>query len=145
MSLDPGVRSFVALYSAEGIEGYLGNDYSKTLELTCSRINHLKSLISTRTRIDNQGTVTSLSRRTIHNMKKCVLRLNRKISNKIRDLHYKIINFLCLNFKTIILPTFQVKHMTSVDNRSISKTVVRRMLELSHGKFRDRLMNYCNI
>ena len=67
--------------------------------------------------------------------------LRTKIKNRVNDLHWKTINFLTNNFKTIILPTFEVQNMTQLTTkgRKINNKTVRKMLLLSHYSFQEKL------
>lgn len=63
--------------------------------------------------------------------------------NIVNDLHWKTCNYLCSNFETILLPTFEVKSMTeksSLKPRNIGPKTTRNMLTLSHYKFKKRLL-----
>lgn len=66
-----------------------------------------------------------------------------KIKNIINDLHWKTCHYLCSNFKTILLPTFDVTKMTRKlpsRIRKINSTTTRNMLTLCHYKFKQRLL-----
>ncbi len=67
------------------------------------------------------------------------MRLRERISNLVTELHYKTANFLCDNFSTIILPTFETKDMVNKGNRKIRSKTVRAMMGLSFYKFRQRI------
>ena len=63
-----------------------------------------------------------------------------KIKNIVNDLHWKVAHFLCKNFETIILPRFEVKGMT-YKTKNINSETTRKMLTLSHYKFKERLIH----
>ena len=70
--------------------------------------------------------------------------LRRKLHRQIKrlidlkdELHWKTINFLCTNYKTIILPKFGVSGVVC----NLNKRVSRNLMKLSHYKFRTRLID----
>lgn len=148
VSIDPGVRTFGTMYSPDGLEGDLGKGVDKELyNKYAKKLDKLKSLRTKKEIItNNQGNKISKfvnNAKTRKNMKSRCNKLSDKIKNKVRDLHYKIINFLCLNFRTILLPKFDPSKKVKKYNRKINNETVRNMLTLSHGKFLERLINYC--
>lgn len=129
ISLDPGVRTFLTGYDPyrQNIL-HLGNNtsevlskYSKTLDCLSKRINYTKSRVKRRS--------YRLARRRIY----------RKVNNMIKDMHHKVSKFLCKNYRTILLPVFDVKNMTCKTNRTIGKKTTQNMLSLAHFRFRQIL------
>lgn len=140
VSLDPGIRTFQTFYSPDGICGKLGDNIIEPLARMGKKIDKLTSLINKKTNGKNE-----LHRRTRRNMRKRCSLLRTKIKNIIYDLHIKVINFLCINFTTILIPNFasseKVKRKPKII-RKINNKTVRNMLTLSHGKFMERLKEY---
>jgi putative transposase len=135
VSIDPGVRTFLTLYSSDGLVGKIGDGTIEKLSSIGEKIDKMTSIISKKER-------TSKTRR---NMKKRCGVLRTKIHNIVMDLHWKAINFLCLNFRTIIIPNFETSkkvRKTVKCVRKITNDTVRNMLSLSHGKFLERLEYY---
>jgi transposase len=144
VAIDPGVRGFCNFYSPDGMEGCLGDKFDSELMKIGKRIDELTSLIYKK-KTDNQGNkVYENSYRTRRNMKFRCIKLRDKLRNKVDDLHNKVINFLCINFETIVIPKFNVSNKVKIDNRKINNEVVRRMLSLRHGKFLEKLKTYCD-
>lgn len=132
VSLDPGVRSFMTLFSENGFIGKLGEaSFNKIMNL-----NHKIDKLISKREIE-----------TDKNKKRNLYRIIGKKRNKLRDLvdelHWKTINFLIRNFSVIILPTFEVQNMVNKENRKIKKSVVRAMLSLRFYEFGERLKNKC--
>jgi putative transposase len=65
--------------------------------------------------------------------------LRNKIKHKTDDLHWKTCTFLCAAFRNIFIPHFGTKDMVQREGRVINCLTTRRMLELSHGRFLERL------
>ena len=66
-----------------------------------------------------------------------------KVKNMRNELHYKIINYLCKNYKHIIIPHFETQKMTG--HSYLSKIISRRMYNLSFYLFKKRLLEKANI
>ncbi len=130
VSLDPGVKTFQTFYSPDGICGKLGNNVKNDLSKISIKIDKLKS------KIENKNTKC----KTRRNLKRRCFLLRNKIKNKVKDLHWKSISYLCKNFENIIIPSFETSNMTSCKNRKIGKKTTNEMLTLSHYRFRERLI-----
>ena len=128
VSLDPGVRTFLTFYSPEGITGKIGNGIIDKLIKIGKRVDKMIGHAS------KEETVRLKKRINM----RCDL-LRTKMRNIVKDLHHKAADYLTKNFRTIILPTFDVSKMVIIGKRNISSKTVREMLSLSHGKFREIL------
>jgi len=126
VALDPGVRTFMTLFSPELI-GKIGEGAVQRIYRLCLAVDKLKS---------RQAASTAKRR---YRLKKAEKRIRNRIQNLIRELHYKTASFLCENFNTILLPSFEVKDMVSKISRKITTRSVKQMLSLSHYKFKLRL------
>jgi len=73
------------------------------------------------------------------NLNDIILKLRRKIQNIQTDTHYKIANFYCDNYDSVIIPQFGSKEMVKKQNRVINSKVVRKMNTISHGKLLQKL------
>ncbi len=128
ISLDPGIRTFLVGYDSQRkCVVHIGNDGTKKIEEICVRMD---LLISKKTKSKHKRKSS---------LDKAIRRLRKKIKNLVKDLHYKTAAFLCMNYKTIIIPTFNTKQM--VQNKKLHSKVARKMLTLSHFLFRQRLIS----
>jgi putative transposase len=124
-SLDPGVRSFMTLYSpTHGICYKIGNgDISRIFRL-CKGLDKL------------------LQKKKTWRIGRAQKRLRFRIKNLVDEVHWKTIHFLTTNFKNIILPPFEVSQMVKRKNRKLRKKTVRQMLCWRHYTFKMRLQDY---
>ncbi len=127
-ALDPGVRTFMTLYSPQGKVIKFGHNDNIRLLRLCK---HLDKLISKRDK--EKG-------KTKRRMKKAEQRLRYRIKNLVNDVHWKVINHLLLHFDNIVIPPFQVKEMTKKTQRVLNKTTTRCMYNWCHFLFRKRLI-----
>lgn len=126
VSLDPGVRTFMTLYSPE-ITGKIGEGAVQKIYRLGLCLDQIKS---------KQSRVKA---KVKYRLRKAEKRLRARIQDLIKELHYKTANFLCENFRLILLPSFEVKNMVGKIFRKIKAKSVRQMLSLSHFKFKMRL------
>ena len=127
VAIDPGVRTFVTFYSDECC-GKLGEHDLKKIFRLCMGLD---KLISKR--------ALERSHRKRNNMKRAIWRLRNKIKDLVDDLHHKTALFLCRNFKTMLLPTFETKQMTERAGRAIGSKSARQMLTFAHFRFKQFL------
>ena len=129
VALDPGVRTFQTFYSNDGFCGKLGDNTCLVLNKYYKKLDNLKS----------KRTKKDINSKTKCNIKKRCNLLRTKIKNIVRDLHWKSANYLCNNYKIILIPSFQTKIMSNKKNRKINKKTTRNLLYLSHYLFKCRL------
>lgn len=136
VALDPGVRTFQTFYSDQGIAGKIGEGLCEQLIDIGIREDKLKSILSKKDGIQKK--------KTRYNLKKRCFLLRTKIKNIVKDNHWKAANFLCSNFKHILLPSFETSNMVKKElptrARVINSKSVRQMLSLSHYAFKERLL-----
>ena len=125
IALDPGVRTFLTGYYGDGIIELGKNDICRIYRLTLF-IDKLKS---------EQTQVNAKKR---YRIGKAINRVRRKIKNLIKESHNKMANFLCKNFKNIIIPEFGTKQ---ISRTSIAKSVKRKLFSWSHYSFRQHLIH----
>ena len=122
-SLDPGVRTFLTLYSPWMVGHFGANDFGKISRL-CKELDKLVGKIA-----------RSKKKKQRYRMRKASERLRWRIKDLIDDCHNKIAHFLVTRFEVILLPTFEVSQMVS---KLRSKTA-RAMLTWSHYRFKKKL------
>jgi len=127
VALDPGIRTFISSYSPSS-SGKIGESVSDRLYNYFIALDNLYSRIS-----------KSKNTKQKRSYRKAAFRLREKVTNLITELHYETANFLCDNFKAIILPKFETQQMSNKAKRKIKTKTVRSMMTLSFYKFRKRL------
>ena len=131
-ALDPGVRTFQTLYSEKEI-----------IEFGYKTQNQIRKLYN---KIDNYTSkITKKKSHVKHTMKRKCAKWRTKIQHIIRDLHWKVCNYLTNEYDVILLPVFKTQEMTSKDNKKIKKCTRREMLQMSHYKFKEKLKYKCKI
>jgi putative transposase len=131
ISLDPGVRSFQTFYSPDGYIGKAGIKLREKLKTLKEKVSHLQSKIC------------KVKARTKYHMKNKCSTLRAKMCNILNDFHWKLCAFLVDNFNIIIIPTFDTSDMVTKKDRRIGKETVKDMLNLSHYKFKSKLIYKC--
>ena len=127
--LDPGIRKFQSFYSPDGYCGYIDDTYNENCEFILNKLDTLQSF-----KDKPQWKVNK------HNIIKRMKKLRTKISNLINDLQWKLSNYLCKHFKTILIPVFQTQKMImKSNNRKINTKTARMFNVFKHYQFRQRL------
>jgi putative transposase len=132
VSLDPGIRTFQTFYSNNGICGKLGDNMADHLMKIAIKIDKLESF---KTKIKNKKTKKNIINRCF--------KLRTKMKNTIRNLHWQSASYLCKNYRTILLPPFEVKSIAQAlpfEYQKIKSAVTRKLLSLSHYAFKQRLL-----
>lgn len=129
--LDPGVRTFQTFYSPEGIAGKIGlPNFEKELKTLANKHDLLWSISS----------LKNMWSKKKYNLRKRCSKIRNKIKNKVDNLHWQTCSMLCKTFQNIFLPVFAVSDM--VEGSLLGSKIIRKMLQLSHGKFKERLLYY---
>ena len=123
--IDPGSRTFLTVYSPEATYEICTNTY-KLID------KYHKNLDSLKFKKDNN--IFSQSKYN-HAREK----YQSKLKNHINDLHAKSSRFILENFETINLEKISIQSIVSNEKGNISPKNKRRILALSHYRFRTKL------
>jgi len=131
VSLDPGVRTFMTAYSADGevVEWGTGD--------VCRfyRLSNAHDKLSMRWSGKDGG---SINHRKRYRLKRAGARIRRKLSNLVDEVHRKLAKWLCDNFRVILIPKFETQQMVS--RSSLGPMTKKAMLTWKHYQFRTRLI-----
>ncbi len=116
IAFDPGLRTFLMGYSQEEVLKIHTDNHKKLIR----KLDLLNSL---------------RSKKKLKNHKK-IRKKRLKIDNIIDDLHWKTINYVTKEYKTILLPLFESQKMMSKNKKNN-----RDFMTLKHYQFRQRLIN----
>jgi putative transposase len=131
ISLDPGVRTFMTGYDADGSTFDWGqNDMGRIFRL-CYAYDGLQG----------QWSRKEANHHLRYKMKIAGLRIQRKIRNLIDEVHKKLTKCLCENYRKILLPIFETSNMVKRGKRKLHTKTARAMLTWAHYRFRQRLLS----
>lgn len=126
--LDPGLRTMMTgLNESETLN--IGSNINEIIKQDIIKINKIK---------ENELIPKKIK-------KKIELRINKKIKNKVDDLHWKIINYLTKNYKTIFLGNMSAKSIVSNNTSILSNEMKTACLRTRYFDFRLRLKYKCKI
>jgi transposase len=123
--VDIGVRTFMTVYSKE-VTYEIGTNTCGTIDAVNSRLDKLNTLKDIG-EIDNKTYVNAYTKYAD------------KLKNKITDMHCKVSNFLMNKFNIINIGKVSTKKMVSNLRGTLHDKVKRRLMALSHYKFRMKL------
>lgn len=127
VAVDTGVRNFIGYFAEDGC-GIIGENAFLPVYKVCLKMDELKSKM------------TKVCCRRRYNFKKAYRRLSGRIKYMVDELHKKTAKFLLDNYDIILLPEFNVSEMVKkTSERILNNKTVRRMLSLSHYKFKQFL------
>jgi putative transposase len=131
ISLDPGVRTFMTGYDADGSTfEWAQNDFGRIFRL-CYAYDVLQAKWSQK----------EIKHHQRYKMKISGLRIHSKIRNLVDEVHKKLSKCLCENYRKIVLPVFETSNMVKRGMRKLHKKTARAMLTWSHYRFRQRLLS----
>jgi transposase len=130
-AIDPGVRTFGTVYDPQSnLYTEWGKGAMARLQQIAWDTDQLKTRIASRI----------IGHRKRYRLRKVLHRKDYKIQNMVKDFHYRFANWLCQNYKVILLPTYEITQMVRRRiGRKIRKSTARAMLTWSPCMFRDRL------
>lgn len=127
VGIDPGIRTFHTFFSPNEY-GKLGDGLDKHLRRINLKIDKYQSL-----------SCSSKKQKKYHLLRKISL-LRIKIKNIVRDFHWKVSNYYCNNYEYIVIPKLDIKGIQKSLKKSPNSTKkIRRLMNLSHGYFMERL------
>jgi putative transposase len=120
-SIDPGEKIFATVYNAYDREVlFLGHDERNSFnDSTISKLQR------------------SMSRKTNTNKRIALQRARNRDKNRRQEMHHKIANYLCSNFKHIIVPNYGIKSM------KLQSGINRSMRNLGFYQFLTFLKHKC--
>jgi len=130
-AIDPGVRTFATIYDTSG----------KTLEVGKNDIGRIYRLGHAVDKLQSKWSQRETKHKERYHLKRAARRIRRKIKNLVKDVHCKLIKYLCLNYEVVLLPKFETNGMVSKKKRKIRSKTARAIITWSHFTFRERLLN----
>ena len=128
VSGDPGVKTFFTTCDFEGKQVAFGDKCDEKINVIYTRLFHLnKRWKELRKRF---------IRKSAEKVKREINTLEEHLKNKVRDLHYQVINELTV-YERIYVPRFHNKQMEK--DKTSSKRTKRHMNTLAHYQFTQRL------
>jgi putative transposase len=130
VAVDPGVSPFATVYSSK-YHGYIGEDWYKKASKLLKTGDKLLTDAKTEKRYFRRC-----------KLKKAAARVRKKVTNIVKDMHWKTANFLARNHKIILMPEMQISKMVSRAN--LPANVSRAIMCSSQFLFRQRLIQKAN-
>jgi IS605 OrfB family transposase len=122
ISLDPGLRTYMTgVTENSGLK--IGKNVNFTISKSLKRFNRIKN---------NKKIAKKI-------IKRSEFLINRKISNKIDDLHWKTIKYLTSNYNTILLGDMSAKSIVNKKNSVLSRIQKVACLRSKYYVFQQRL------
>jgi len=132
ISVDPGIRTFCTTYSSDGIVNEICNENSLLYK-------YHKQIIALKESKKNTINNIIINKNKNKSIDKKILKVYKRIKNKVEDLHWKTIFYLDKLGQTILYPVFHVKQMLMQDK--FPDNIKRVMSSLSFYQFKNRLKN----
>lgn len=130
VAVDPGVRTFAATYNPNEIIEF-GRDFQKNKILPL--LLQMDKLIGARAKLPKDDVQWCNDRRRFFTKK--INKIKVRVKNLKNHLHKVVADVLTKRYDVILLPTFEVSNMVSMESKLSSK-VSRRMLSLAHYEFK---------
>lgn len=125
--IDIGVRTFLTIYSKE-----------QCLEVGT---NNNAIIDKAHKRLDSINSNYDKHKITKNKKEKLYIKYYDKIRNKIMDVHNKTANMLLSTYDEIVIGNVSTKNMISNLTGNLRKVTKRRLMKLSHYKFRMKLIS----
>jgi putative transposase len=107
----------------------IGTNVNKVIETKIKTLNKIKNNPKIKKKIKKKNEKT----------------INRKIYNKVDDLHWKTIKFLTDNFNTVLIGNMSAKQIVKKSNKALSDDTKTACLRTRFYEFRQRLNYKCNL
>ena len=116
-------------------------------------IRYLNKLIKIKSklRVTRRDLKKTLKKKLIKSKKYIIKKLHNldhKVANIVKDAHRKIASYYCKNYKTIVIPQFDVngiKKKLKKERKSKKDDRIRKLMSLKHGEFMERLKYKCKV
>ena len=131
ISLDPGVRTFMTGFDPAGYIYEFGKADIGRIYRLCHNLDKLISKYSK----------PEVRHRKRYRMKKAAMRMRKRIRNLVDDLHKKLAKWIAVNFRVVLLPSFETSQMVVRKGRKINNKTARAMLTWSHYKFKQHMIH----
>jgi putative transposase len=131
MSLDPGVRTFMTGYDADGT----------IVEWGDADMGRIFRLCYAHDKLQGKWSKKDVQHRQRFRMQTAARRIRSKIRNLVDEAHKKLAKWLCENYRCVLLPEFKSSGMVRRGQRKLHSKTARAMMVWSHYRFRQRLIN----
>lgn len=135
-SIDPGLKSFLTIYSDNEVNK-IGVNITDRINKVCKEVDILTSKIYKK-KVDNKKQFYNNSNKR-KNMKKALHRRTEYLKNLKKELHNKSIKFLSYKYAKIITPPFETQDMSCKFNSKIA----RNLYNISYYSFLTKLKKRC--
>jgi transposase len=123
--IDIGVRTFLTTYSRSD-SNEIGTNTYKTIDGINNRLDNIR-------KSKDDKIITEKIFSNLYN------KYSSKLKNKINDLHFKTANFLLSRYRKLIIGKVSTKKMISNLDGNLKEITKRRLMALSHYRFRMKL------
>ena len=125
VALDPGERIFQTFYSPEKC-GKIGEDIRKPILKEELKIKQRQKILAKG--LNKKGKKI----RNKKNLKKKIKKSHDRINNLVKELHNQTALYLCKNYDTILIPSFETQKMVN-DKNELKKKVRERIMEIKNN------------
>jgi transposase len=123
--IDIGVRTFLTTYSRSD-SNEIGTNTYKTIDMVNKRLDHIR-------KSKDEKVITERKFTNLYN------KYSSKLKNKINDLHFKSANYLLSRYRKLFIGKVSIKKMISNLDGNLREITKRRLMALSHYRFRMKL------
>jgi transposase len=123
--IDIGVRTFLTTYSRSD-SNEIGTNTYKTIDMANKRLDNIR-------KSKDEKIITDKKFTNLYN------KYSSKLKNKINDLHFKSANFLLSRYRKLYIGKVSTKKMVSNLDGNLKEITKRRLMALSHYRFRIKL------